>query len=491
TLDAPSLRPFLQLSTRRDLREQVYRAYATRASSGQHDNTGLMASILSARQRMSRMLGYADYASLSTAEKMVGTPAAVWALLDKLHAVALPAAQREVAELTKFAQARGHAGSLAPYDTAYWINRHLEEHFGIDEEAVRQYFPLPAVMDGMFSTLSNVFNISWAELGGSQRPSVWHKDVHCYSVHEGSAPTHNNAIASFLFDPYARPATKNGGAWADECVGRTTNPLLTRGLPGGVRLPVAHLVCNGSAPVGGNPSLMTHNDVLTLWHEMGHGLQLMLTRVGEGNVAGISGIEWDAVELPSQFAEEFAFHPAVLKLMSSHVDTGEPLSDDLIARLRGARTHMAALNMLRQLFLASTDMALHSADRTPAFACDASAFACGFDPFALTRGMASTHTVIPPLPEDRFLCTFSHIFSGGYAAGYFSYKHAEVMAADAFAAFEEAGLVGKSPAEFSLPAVNAMGKRFRDTVLSLGGSVHPTQVFRSFRGREPSVEPLL
>jgi oligopeptidase A len=270
-------------------------------------------------------------------------------------------------------------------------------------------------------------------------------------------------IAAFFLDPYSRPSEKRGGAWMDECVGRA---------PG--RLPVAYLVCNQVPPVAGKPSLMTFAEVETLFHEFGHGLQHMLTRVDHPLAAGIRNVEWDAVELPSQFMENWCYHRETLRRLSGHFETGAPLPDDLFDKIRSARTYRSGSDMLRQIYFALTDLALHH----------------GYDPDGgetpndVQRRIASRTTTLPPLPEDRSLCSFTHIFAGGYAAGYYSYKWAEVLSADAFAAFEEAGLDDE-------PAVARTGRRYRDTVLALGGSLHPLEVFRAFRGREPTTDALL
>jgi len=282
-------------------------------------------------------------------------------------------------------------------------------------------------------------------------------------------------IAGFYLDPYSRPAEKRGGAWMDECVGRARADECPGwlDLESGVRLPVAHLVCNQTPPVGERPSLMSFDEVQTLFHEFGHGLQHMLTRVDYGMAAGIRNIEWDAVELPSQFMENWCYHRATLKAITRHVDSGETLPDELYEKLVAARTYRAGSDMLRQLYFALTDLELHSAERPE-----------GETAFDVQRRIAETTTVLPPLAEDRFLCSFGHIFAGGYAAGYYSYKWAEVLSADAFAAFEEAGLDDEA-------SQRETGSRYRETVLALGGSRPPMEVFRAFRGREPTPDALL
>jgi oligopeptidase A len=292
---------------------------------------------------------------------------------------------------------------------------------------------------------------------------VWHKDVRFFHVQDESG----RQVASFYLDPYSRPENKRGGAWMDDCLGR-------RRLHGLLQLPVAHLICNSTPPVGKTPSLMTFREVETLFHEFGHGLQHMLTRVDYADAAGINGVEWDAVELPSQFMENWCYHRPTLLGLSSHYETGEPLPEELFEKIRAARTFQAGMQMLRQLLFGMTDMALHHGYSRSA----------GESVFDVQRRISEKTSVLPLLPEDRSLCSFTHIFAGGYAAGYYGYKWAEVLSADAFSAFEEAGLENEQ-------AVARIGRRFRDTVLAQGGARHPMDVFRDFRGRDPSPQPLL
>jgi oligopeptidase A len=466
TLDAPSFLPFMQHATRRDLREELYRAYVTRASAGEFDNSPHLRRILELRAEAARLLGFSDYASLSLASKMAGSVAAIQPLLEELRAASYPSALRDLQELRDNARTVGsaEADDLQLWDVAFWAERLRESRFDYTDEQLRPYFPLPRVLEGMFRLAHDLFGVGIC--AADEEVAVWHPDVRYFRVADESG----RPIAGFFLDPYARPADKRGGAWMDECVGRS-RVMAADG--SSVRLPVAYLVCNGTPPVDGQPSLMTFAEVETLLHEFGHGLQHMLTTVDEGLVSGIRGVEWDAVELPSQFMENWCYHEPSLRKLSGHVDTGEPLPAELFARIRAARTFRAGSDMLRQLLFASLDLELHH----------------GFDPkrddpFAAHRRVAARTQVLPPLPEDRFLCAFSHIFAGGYAAGYYSYKWAEVLSADAFAAFEEAGLDDAF-------AVQATGRRFRDTVLALGGSVHPMDVFTRFRGRPPSTQALL
>ncbi|MEO0480419.1 MAG: M3 family metallopeptidase [Planctomycetota bacterium] len=464
-LDPTISMAFLQYADRSDLREKVYRAWVSRASEGDLDNSALIDEILALRQEKSELLGFANYAELSLARKMADSPDAVHKLLDRLCEVALPAARKEHDELVAFAAEQGQT-DLAHWDFGYWAEKLRQDRYAFTEEELRPYFPLPRVLDGLFALCERLFGAR-VEAADGDAP-VWNKDARFFRIldAESSAP-----IAAFYLDPYSRPADKRGGAWMDECLGRSK--LFTA--PGeNVRLPIAYLVCNGTAPVGDRPSLMTFREVETLFHEFGHGLQHMLTRIEHDSAAGISGVEWDAVELPSQFMENWCLHGPTLLGMAKHWETGETLPLELFEKIKAAKTFRQGSATCRQLYFARTDMALH-ADYDPSK---------DGTPFDVMRAVAAKTTVIPPLPEDRFLNSFSHIFGGGYAAGYYSYKWAEVLSADAFAAFEENGLEDDA-------AVQSTGRQFRDTVLALGGSEHPMEVFRQFRGREPSPDALL
>ncbi len=465
TLDGPSLLPVLQHAKNRSLREQVYRAHVVRASSGEFDNTLIIKNILTVRRQQAQLLGYADYAALSLATKMAPSYGAVTALLERLRAVSYPAGQKDLQDLRDFAREQGaaEATDLQPWDVGFWAERLREKRYDYSDEALRPYFPLPKVLHGLFDLCARLFGIRVVAADGEA--PVWHRDVQFFRIqNEAGQP-----LAAFYLDPYSRPQTKRGGAWMNECVGRS----LALGQPGQPRLPVAYLICNGTPPVGDKPSLMTLDEVETLLHEFGHGLQHMLTNVDLGLVSGIRGIEWDAVELPSQFMENWCRHRQTLRGLSAHVDTGEPLPDLLFDRIAAARTFRAGSDMLRQLAFALTDLAIHH----------------DFDPAtqqaqAVYRQVAARTQALQPLAEDRFLCGFSHIFAGGYAAGYYSYKWAEVLSADAFAQFERVGLD-------DAPAVAAKGRQFAETILGLGGSVAPMQVFRAFVGRDPDEQALL
>lgn len=467
TLDFPSFGPFMQHSKRRDLREKLYKAFISRASSGELDNTQIVERILQLRQEEANILGFNSFAELSLASKMAPSYDAVEALHEQLRRASYDAAKKEFEELKAFAAAQGapEANDLKHWDVSYWAERQREEKFAFSDEELRPYFPLPQVLNGLFNLVKRIFGVSVTAADG-QAP-VWHEDVRYFQIADESG----EAIAYFYLDPYSRPAEKRGGAWMDDCVGRakitTTNGTVTR-------KPVAYLVCNQTPPVDGKPSLMTFREVETLFHEFGHGLQHMLTKVDYAGAAGINNVEWDAVELPSQFMENWCYHRETLLGMAKHYETGETLPEHYYQKLLAARNYMSGSAMLRQLHFGIVDLELHHRYQPG-----------GNESVNDVRNrIAKTTTVLPPLPEDAFLCSFGHIFAGGYAAGYYSYKWAEVLSADAFSAFEEAGLEDSQ-------AITATGKRFRETVLALGGSKHPMEVFKSFRGREPSTEPLL
>ena len=463
-LDMPRYLPFLTHATNRQLRETVYKAHVSRASAGDLDNRGLIEEILTLRREQAERLGYTHWADLSLASKMADDVHAVEALLEELRAAAYPAAQQELADLRACAQRHGahEAGDLAPWDLPFWSEKLRKERFDLDQEALRPWFPLPQVLDGLFGLCQRLFKVDIRPADGEA--PIWHEDVRFFRVYAASG----EAIAAFYLDPFSRPATKRGGAWMDECLGRR------RLSDGSLVLPVAYLVCNQTPPVGDTPSLMSFEEVETLFHEFGHGLQHMLTTVDEPEAAGISNVEWDAVELPSQFMENWCLDHATLMGMARHWKTQEPLPEAEFKKLQTSRTFNAGLATLRQIHFALTDLRLHSV-WSPELE---------ITPNAMRRDIAVTTTVMQPIPEDEFLCAFGHIFAGGYAAGYYSYKWAEVLSADAFAAFEEVGLDKEED-------IQATGARFRDTVLSLGGSQSPADVFAAFRGRPASTEALI
>ncbi len=463
TLDFPSFGPFMQHSLRRDLREKFYRAFISRAASGEYDNSQIIERILTLRQEEAGLLGYKTFAEVSLASKMAPTVDAVEALLEALRQPSYEAAQQELAELKAFAASKNapEGSDLKHWDTSFWSERLREEKYSLNDEELRPYFPLPQVLEGLFGLVKRIFGITVTPADG-QAP-VWNPDVRYFQI----ANEQGEAIAHFYLDPYSRPAEKRGGAWMDDCIGRAK-------VGGTLRTPVAYLVCNQTPPVDGKPSLMTFREVETLFHEFGHGLHHMLTRVDFAGAAGINNVEWDAVELPSQFMENWCYDRATLFGMARHYETGAPLPEEYYQRLLAARTYMSGSATLRQVYFSTMDIELHHRYQPG-----------GSETIQQLRDrIAQTTTVLKPLPEDAFLCAFGHIFAGGYSAGYYSYKWAEVLSADAFAAFEEAGLENDA-------AVISTGRLFRETVLALGGSKHPMEVFKAFRGREPSTEPLL
>ncbi|CAM9448036.1 unnamed protein product [Phaeothamnion confervicola] len=475
TLDLPSYLPCMQHLESRNVREKLYRAHITRASSGDVDNRPIIARILALRQEMAGLLGFSSFAEVSLASKMAPSVGAVDELSEMLREKSYPAAVREMKALRAYAAAKGFEGELALWDVTYWSERQKEELYSVSAEQLRPYFPLPSVLTGMFGLAERLFGVR-IEAADGDAP-IWHPDVRYFRVASAES---GEQIASFYLDPYSRPENKRGGAWMDVCMGRSR-------VMG--RIPVAYLTCNGSPPVGEKPSLMTFQEVETAFHEFGHGLQHMLTNVEDGDAAGINNVEWDAVELPSQFMENWCYHRPTVMSFARHYETGELLPAELFEKLDSLRTFMAGSGMLRQLYLGQTDMELHHRfDAVGAAAAAAAGLAPGdgapADAFAVQRGVAERFTVIPPLDVDRFLCSFTHIFAGGYSAGYFSYKWAEVLSADAFAAFEEAGLDNEA-------AVTDLGRRFRETVLGMGGGKHPSEVFRAYRGRDPEPEALL
>ena len=461
TLDYPSFGPFLKFSTRRYLREKVYKAFIVRASGGDFDNNPLIDKILTLRKEQAQILGYKTYAEVSLTTKMASTVEAVEKLLEELRVVSYGAAKQELADLKAFAK----ADDLQPWDISYWAERQREAKFDFKEEELRPYFPLPQVLEGLFGLAKRIFGVTITSADGEA--PIWHEDVRYFQVTDEN----NNIIANFYLDPYSRPAEKRGGAWMDDCLGRgkikENGQTITR-------LPVAYLVCNQTPPVDDKPSLMTFSEVETLFHEFGHGLQHMLTKIDYPGAAGINNVEWDAVELPSQFMENWCYDKATIIGMAKHYQTGETLPEHYYQKLLAARTYMSGSAMLRQLHFSFLDLELHYR------------YQAGGEetPHQVRDRIAEKTTIIPPLEEDQFLCSFGHIFAGGYAAGYYSYKWAEVLSADAFAAFEEAGLENEE-------AIASIGKNFRDTILALGGSVPPMEVFKAFRGREPMTEPLL
>ncbi|MBC7804256.1 MAG: M3 family metallopeptidase [Candidatus Parcubacteria bacterium] len=461
TLQMPSYLPVMQYADDRALREAMYRASATRASElGKPgwDNTPLIARILKLRKEDAQLLGYASFAEVSLVPKMAQTPKQVLDFLQDLADRARPFAERDLQELRDFAASALEIEKLDSWDMAYASEKLRAQRYSFSDQEVKQYFPETRVLPGMFKLVQSLYQIVITE----QQTATWHKDVRFFDVCSSTG----ERIGQFYVDLYARD-TKRGGAWMDGAISR-------RRRDAGIQIPVAYLNCNFSGPVGGKPALFTHDDVITLFHEFGHGLHHLLTRVEDLGVAGINGVEWDAVELPSQFMENFCWEWDVLRNMTGHVDTDSPLPRELFDRMLAAKNFQSGLATLRQIEFSLFDMRLH-ADFDP----DA-----GRSPLDLLDEVRRGVAVVVPPAWNRFPNSFSHIFAGGYAAGYYSYKWAEVLSADAYGAFEEMrdsrGILD-----------SGTGQRFRDEILAVGGSRPAADSFRAFRGREPSVDALL
>lgn len=462
TLDYACFSAFMKNSKNRDAREKLFRAYVSRASSGELDNRKLIEDILWNRLQLAQQLGFANYAELSLSLKMAKKIPTVDQLLNDLAAASILPAKKERSLRAAFAQENGFTEPLKPWDVAYWTEQLREASFSYSDEELQQYFQFPRVLQGLFSLSQRLFGISIQEASGEV--PVWHPDVRFFRVFNEQ----KEWCASFYLDPYSRPESKQGGAWMNEFQTRE------RKMDGTSLRPIAVLVCNQTPPTGELPSLMRFDEVLTLFHEFGHALQNMLTQVEIREASGINGIEWDAVEIASQFMENWCYDKATLKGISCHIETGESIPDALYEKIVAAKNFMAASAMVRQLEFAKTDLDLYARYPRPDW------------PNAEAVSAKNRRELELPevLPEDHFLCSFAHIFAGGYAAGYYSYKWSEVISADLFAAFEEVGL------ENDL-AIQKMGRKYRDTFLALGGGTAPDEVFRLFRGRDPSIEPIL
>ena len=455
TLQFPFYYPLMQYGTHRPLRETLYRAYVTRASEfGEEkwNNAPLIRDILKLRAEEAAMLGFANYAELSLAPKMADTPAEVTTFLRDLAVRAKPFAEKDRAELEAFAKAELGMSELAAWDLAFVSEKLRVARYAFSEQDVKPYFPEPKVLAGLFGVVKTLYGIDVVETSAE----TWHPDVRFFEIRQDGSK-----LGEFYLDLYAR-AQKRGGAWMDDARGR-------RSRAGDTVTPVAYLTCNFSAPVGGKPALFSHDEVTTLFHEFGHGLHHLLTRIDVPGVSGISGVEWDAVELPSQFMENFCWEWDVLQGMTAHVDSGEPLPRALFDKMLAARNFQSGMMTVRQIEFSLFDMLLHSE-----FSPEAD------DWEALLAEVRREVAVNLPPAYNRFVNSFSHIFAGGYAAGYYSYKWAEVLSADAYAAFEEQG--GANP---------DTGRRFWNEILAVGGSRPAMESFKAFRGREPELEPLL
>ncbi|MBU3632265.1 M3 family metallopeptidase [Polynucleobacter sp. AP-Feld-500C-C5] len=476
TLHFPSYYPIMQYSENRELRRLMYEAYVTRSSElgPQYaqgniawDNTQNMLDQLRLRDEEARMLGFANFAALSLAPKMANTVDEVDLFLTNFANKSKPYAQRDWDELCAFAKTElGLIDGVQPWDTAFAAERLKQERYSFSENELKQYFPLPKVLDGLFGVIQTLFGV---KIEAADLPT-WHADVQSFSVKNAKG----NIVAYFYLDPYARSG-KRGGAWMDDARGR-------RELPNGeIQIPVAYLVCNFAPPVKVDGILrqptITHDDVITLFHESGHGLHHLLTQVSALGVSGINGVEWDAVELPSQFMENFCWEWEVLEKMTAHVETGKPLPRELFEKILAAKNFQNGLMTLRQIVMSLIDWRLHSHF-------DAKS-AQGQAVLELSRKIAADFNVIPQPEISRWINTFSHIFAGGYAAGYYSYKWAEVLSADAYSAFEEAAKLTGSVLD------PKTGSRYREEILEVGGSRPAAESFKAFRGREPSIDALL
>ncbi|MEJ7687108.1 MAG: M3 family metallopeptidase [Variovorax sp.] len=464
TLKMPSYLPVMQFAKSSALRETLYRAYATRASEfgdPSFDNTSLIGEILALRQEEARLLGYPNFGELSIVPNMADSAGQVIKFLRELGSKAKPYGQRDLADLRSFASQQLGIADPQPWDWSYIGEKLKEARYAFSEQEVKQYFTAPKVMAGLFKIVETLFDVSIRR----DTAPVWNSGVEFYRIERAG-----QKVGQFFLDPAAR-AAKRGGAWMDDVRARWLRPDT-----GAVQTPVAHLVCNFAEGVDGKPPLLTHDDVTTLFHEFGHGLHHMLTQVDEREVSGISGVEWDAVELPSQFMENFCWEWDVLKHMTSHVDTSEPLPRALFDKMTAAKNFQSGLQTLRQIELSLFDMLLHTAY-------DAALAQAG-DVMALLGKVREEIAVMPSPTFSRTPNTFSHIFSGGYAAGYYSYKWAEVLSADAYAAFEEtAGANGE-------PSIET-GRKYRRAILEAGGSRTAMESFKDFRGREPQMDALL
>lgn len=460
TLEFPSYHPLMQYADNQALREEMYTAYVTRASdtgplAGKWDNSTIMQEILSLRYRMAKLLGYESFAHLSLARKMARTPQEVLGFLYDLAGRSREVARDEYRELQEFAREQYGAETLNAWDVAYYSEKLRQHKFNLNQEELRPYFPVPRVLQGLFAVVNQLYGL---RIQSRDNVDTWHPDVRFFDIYDEN----DELRGGFYLDLYAR-ARKRGGAWMDECIVRRKTGT-------GIQTPVAYLTCNFTPPIDSQPSLLTHDEVATLFHEFGHGLHHMLTTVDYAGVAGINGVPWDAVELPSQFMENWCWEKDSLDLFSGHYRTGEKIGQDLFDRLHASRNFQTAMQMVRQLEFALFDFRLHHeySDSSPV------------DIQQLLDEVRQQVAVVIPPAFNRFQHSFSHVFAGGYAAGYYSYKWAEVLSADAFSRFEETGIFDRET-----------GRKFLHTILEQGGSREPLELFVEFRGREPSIESLL
>ncbi|WP_373958908.1 oligopeptidase A [Vibrio gigantis] len=461
TLDIPSYLPVMTYCDNQELRKELYEAYVTRASdrgpnAGKWDNTEIITEQLKLRHEIARMLGFSTYSEKSLSTKMAETPDQVLGFLNDLAVKAKPQGEREVEELRQFAEKEFGVSELNLWDIAYYSEKQKQNLFEISDEELRPYFPESNVVSGLFEVLNRVFGMSVTEREGVD---TWHESVRFFDIFDATGALRG----SFYLDLYAREH-KRGGAWMDDCRGRRITES------GELQTPVAYLTCNFNKPVGDKPALFTHDEVVTLFHEFGHGIHHMLTQVEAGAVAGINGVPWDAVELPSQFLENWCWEEEALSFISGHFETGEALPKEMLEKMLAAKNFQSAMFILRQLELGLFDFTLHTE----------------YDPEVGARvletlaNVKSKVSVLPSLDWNRFSHSFGHIFAGGYSAGYYSYLWAEVLSADAFSAFEEEGIFNTET-----------GNRFLNNILEMGGSEEPMELFKRFRGREPQIDAML
>jgi oligopeptidase A len=456
TLDMPCYQPVMTYADSRELRQELYKAFSIRASElhdEKWDNSAVMQETMALRQELAKLLGFDNYAALSVYQKMADSPEKVLEFLFDLAEKSKPFALSELEQVRNFAQQRDGLTDFSQADLWYYAEKLKQHQYALSQEELRPYFPFSQVVQGMFDIVQRLYGVTIKAKDGID---IWHRDVTFYEIHDENG----NLRGQFYLDPYARQK-KRGGAWMGECVNR-------KKLNDDIQYPVAFLACNFTPPVDGKPSLLTHNEVITLFHEFGHGLHHLLTQVDYSPVSGINGVEWDAVELPSQFMENWCWEKPALDLFAKHYETGEVLPEDLFNKLYAVKNFQAGLLMLRQLEFALFDFRLHKE------------YEKGLDIQALLNSVREQVSVLPPPDFNRFQHSFSHVFAGGYAAGYYSYKWAEVLAADAFSLFKQQGIFNRE-----------IGQAFMHNILEKGGSQGAMDLFVAFCGREPKVDALL
>jgi len=460
TLDFPCYYAVMSYADNRALRKEMHDAYVTRASdqgphAGQWDNSKIMEEILALRHELALLLGFSNFAEYSLATKMADSTAKVMDFLHDLASRAKPYAQKDLDAVTRYARAHHNMDQLEPWDITYYSEKLRQHDYAITQEELKPYFPEPVVLNGLFDIVKRLYGLDIQPVHGID---TWHQDVKFFAISD----EHNQLRGKFFIDLYARP-NKRGGAWMGQCIGRKKQD-------GRIQTPVAYLTCNFSPPIGTDPALFTHSEVLTLFHEFGHGLHHMLTQVDNISVSGINGVAWDAVELPSQFMENFCWEQESIDLIARHYRSGEALPEALFAKMTAAKNFQSGMQLVRQLEFSLFDFRLH----------------LEYDPSSGARiqetldNVRQQVAVVKSASYNRFQHSFSHIFAGGYAAGYYSYKWAEILSADAFAKFEETGIFNRST-----------GKQFLHAILEQGGSKEPMALFKEFRGREPRIDALL